>query len=420
MGLLDFLTGGSPQDRFAKEVTTRIRAYGWTGPIDYELETFTLALGASGIQLGSGFLDQSRGGRARREQVIDGLARLALEAADPPPATLADIQDRLLPVIRKRLHVGDAWLVLPSWELGSHRLSHAPIGDSLCAWTAIDAGAGMKLVRDEELERWGVAFDQVLAIAVENLRERSTPARFEKDPRGFYTSNYRDYYDASRLLLPELLLELPLKGDPVAITPERDTLAVAGSEDGAALDAMAEQLESAMPRMARLISPEPVIWRDGAWRSFNHRDVTRPIGRLPVLGKVLDCRWQAMLMEEQLEANGRREVHCAELRPLEGDRPATWSPIAFGKTMLAPLADAYLLIGSDDGASLVRTPADFEAICGPFAREPDCWPERLLIDRPPTEEQWAQLRGAPVPAGFEALQAQFAGDSRGLARRRWK
>lgn len=406
MGLLDFLTGGSPRDRFAKAVMARIRARGWAGPIDYDAETFSLALGKGGVQLEDAFLDRPKMSRARQAEVLEELVTLALMSADPPPATLAEAAEKLLPVIRKRAHVGDVWLVLPSWEEAAHRLSHAPISESLCALAAIEANIGMRVIDDEQLTRWGVGFDEVMAIAVENLQSRSAPAKFERDPRGFYTANYRDHYDASRLLLPELLQTLPLKGDPVAIVPERDTLAVAGSEDEGALEAMGAQLESVIPQLTRLISPEPLVWRDGAWRPLAHSDASRPIGRLAVIGRLIDARWQAAALEEQLSFDGRA-ARPAELQPLEGSsRPATWSRIDFGGAVLAPLADAYVLVAPKPSGALVRARADFEAVCGPFAREPDCWPERLVIDRAPTEAQWAQLRAAAVPEGFDALQSE--------------
>lgn len=126
-----------------------------------------------------------------------------------------------------------------------------------------------------------------------------------------------------------------------------------------------------------------------------------------MLGADLNHEQQRRLMAHEI-AEARREAYVAELNLLDAEEGATWSPIAFGKTALAPLADAYLLSSGEPGGALVRARADFEAICGPFAREPDCWPERLIIDRAPTEAQWARLRAAPVPEGFEALQAGVA------------
>lgn len=407
MGLLDFLTGGSPQDRFAKEVMARIRAKGWTGDIRHDPGSFSIALGEDSISLLNGFLERAKMNRARRAEAVDELATLALISAEPPPATLDEVADKLLPVIRTRVHVGDMWLVRPAWEEVSRRRCHAPISDSLCAWAAVELGRGMRGVGDEDLDRWGVGFDEVLAIAVDNLRARSSPAKFEKDPRGFYTTRYRDHYDVSRLLLPDLLQTLPLDGDPVILAPERDTLVVAGSEDSDALDAMGAQLESVLGSMKRLISMEPLVYREGAWRPFGVTNASHALGRLAMLGADLNHEQQRRLMAHEFAEAGR-DAYAAELNLLDAEEGATWSPIAFGKTALAPLADAYLLSSGEPGATLVRARTDFEAICGPFAREPDCWPERLVIDRAPTEEQWARLRAAAVPEGFEALQARFA------------
>lgn len=407
MGLLDFLTGGSPQDRFAKEVIARIRARGWTGDIRHDRGGFSIALGEDSISLLDAFLERAKQNRARRAEAVDELATMALMSAEPPPATLGEVADKLLPVIRTRVHVGEMWLVRPAWAQVRRRRCHSPISDSLCAWAAVELGLGMRGVGDEDLERWGVGVDEVLAIAVNNLRARSMPMKFEKDPRGFYTSRYHDHYDVSRLLLPDLLQTLPLNGDPVVLAPERDTLVVAGSEDSQALEAMGAQLESVLGSMQRLISMEALVYREGAWRPVGVTNASRSLGRLAMLGADLNHEQQRRLLTHEFAEAGR-EAYAAELTLLDAEEGATWSPIAFGKTALAPLADAYLLSSGEPGGDIVRARSDFEAICGPFGREPDCWPERLVIDRAPTEAQWAQLQTAGVPEGFEALQAQFA------------
>ncbi|MET0293877.1 MAG: hypothetical protein ABW042_02585 [Phenylobacterium sp.] len=403
MGLFDFL-GFTPEQRFARTVIAAIRARGWSKALRYDPQAFSIGVGDSGVMLLDGFLDFRKANPRRRREIIGELADLALLQADPP--SFDEVKADLLPVIRKRLHVGDEWLVLPAWEWTAHELTHAPIGDALCAWVAIERGIGMRQIQDEDLERWSCSFDEILAVAVENLRARSAP-KFSSDPRGFFIADYRDHYDAARLLLPELLSSLAIRGDPVVIAPGRDTLAVAGSEDPTAIEAMCAQVQSIFDGMKRLLSPEPIVWRDGAWRPFANR-ACPSANRMAIVGKMLDHKWQAQLLEERVHEAGR-EAYVPELRMFEGpDGMLTWAPLGFAKCALAPLAEAYVLTSPDSDGVVVRSRVDVEAICGPFATEPNCHPPRLIVDRAPTTEQWKQLRSRPTPSGLETFEASFS------------
>ena len=55
-----------------------------------------------------------------------------------------------------------------------------------------------------------------------------------------YVSPWRDRYDASRLFLDDLIWQLKVKGDHVAMAPQPKVLLVAASEDEPSLVKMAE------------------------------------------------------------------------------------------------------------------------------------------------------------------------------------
>src|SRR5436853_346163 len=50
---------------------------------------------------------------------------------------------------------------------------------------------------------------------------------------GVYISATGDNYDASRLMMLDLVRKMPVRGDYIAMVPNRDTLVITGSDDAA-------------------------------------------------------------------------------------------------------------------------------------------------------------------------------------------
>lgn len=437
MGLFDFLTGGSPQDRFAKEVMAQVAAKGWTGEVTYHPETFSIAIGEGTVGLGDGF-GRARAAKSLRGQVIAEVANRALIAARGPLPPLAEAADRLRPVIRKRVHVADFWLDELRFVREVHQRSLIPIGETLCAMLVIDQGSGRRTVDDDDLDSWGVAFDDVMERALENLRGLGRP-RFEAGETGVHVLRAEDAYGVSRILLPGVFAELPIKGEAVVLAPDVQTLLVAGSQDRAALDSIGAPLEAAFdgaggkvhPRelifiaartgealalspaefrqiygsrrrhegavadMQRFLSAEALVFHEGAWRTFLDRRAAAPLVRLAQRGRLLDHDWQRAMIDHRIRHN-RTSAIVSHLMPYEADGELkTWSVINCEAHSVTPVADAYWLSPGQGQRPLLRSREDLEAICGPFDELPGCWPPRLLFSHPPTPEQWARLRERP-------------------------
>jgi hypothetical protein len=99
------------------------------------------------------------------------------------------------------------------------------------------------------LSLWGVTWDVAFQVARDNLLRLSTEPFIVAHP-GVFVSPWRDNCDAGRMAIPELIRRLPVKGDPVAVVPNRDTLIVTGSDDDAGLTSMMAIVEEAkgLPR----------------------------------------------------------------------------------------------------------------------------------------------------------------------------
>ena len=74
----------------------------------------------------------------------------------------------------------------------------------------------------------------------------SADSDFRKRLPGVWRSPWRDNYDAARLMLLDMLRSYPVEGDPVVMTPNRDTLLLTGSDDDAGLVTIAKLAEEAM------------------------------------------------------------------------------------------------------------------------------------------------------------------------------
>lgn len=381
MRVFDFLRREDDRDGFAKRVMGSLRRRGWPHPLRYDPARFEVHLGGEGgsIYLGNIFTDWLKFPKGERSAQLDKAFAFVF---DPDADKSWDaVRDRLLPVVRPRVFFENA-------ELSAEHDWQAPttmpmriVAGPLCALAAIDRDNSMGLVNKSQLDDWGKTFDEVLAVASENLRARS-PCQFARQAEGFYLSEFGDWYDASRLLLPDLLRLLDLRGDAVAIAVVRESLVVAGSEDAQALEAMAAFAEAAFDEATRPISCAPLVFRNGSWQPFEPLEpASRKIGSLWNRQRVRDYAQQGEVLEAHFEELGV-DRFVAPLEPIWTEHGLrTWTSWAEGAGAVLPRADAVVLMDARDRA-LPRLWEDVEAILGPFRPEGMTYPQRYSAPWP--------------------------------------
>jgi hypothetical protein len=111
-----------------------------------------------------------------------------------------------------------------------------------------------------------VTFEDALEAACRNLVGISQH-EFQNPAPGVWLSPWRDNHDAARLVLGDLIRHHPVKGDPVALVPNRDTLIVTGSDDSAGLASMAALAEKARAHPRPLLSI-PLRLEGDRWTPF--------------------------------------------------------------------------------------------------------------------------------------------------------
>jgi hypothetical protein len=123
-------------------------------------------------------------------------------------------------------------------------MPYQPIGEHLIALVVYDLPEATAVVNQNTLDQWDVSFYEALEVARENLEQ--TPCSFAKVGDFMYGSATGDSYDASRLLMLDLIRRMEVKGCPIALVPNRETLLVTGSDDVEGLEAVAKIAEKAL------------------------------------------------------------------------------------------------------------------------------------------------------------------------------
>ena len=120
------------------------------------------------------------------------------------------------------------------------------MGEHFGVGLVYDLPESMRSISQASLDAWGVTFYEALEAAMENLL--SLPAKFigPGDGEGAYLSATGDNYDASRLLIKDAIRRFRVKGDHIAMIPNRENLIVVGSEDVEGLAGMVKLAAKAM------------------------------------------------------------------------------------------------------------------------------------------------------------------------------
>src|SRR5205823_2165204 len=184
-------------------------------------------------------------------------------------------------------------------------VSSRPLNDQLEVEVVYDHPSSMSSIALETLAEWGIDLEEAIRTGRANLRER-TAGTFEQLRSGVFVSPWHDNYDASRLLLTELISRLDVRGDPVALLPHRNNLFLAGSDDEAGLGRIAQLAEPLLDDPHR-VTGRAFVWRDGRWQLYlpaerhPHHETFR---RLVTLTVAEDYNEQRAVLEDRYAAAG--------------------------------------------------------------------------------------------------------------------
>jgi hypothetical protein len=384
---------------FAEKMTAALRKAGWTGPLELDEEGFRLVRSeTSYLNLHNAYADWKRAPLLRRRDVIKRYAT-SFASSPEPPERVEEARPNLMPRVRDL-----EWLKVMELELADLRdgrgpaVTYVPLNDELVVELVYDWPTTTASLGQEQFDAWGMSIEEALRTARANLRER-TPGTFAELEPGVFGAHWLDAYDASRLLLAELISRLPLDGDPVALLPSRDLLLLAGSADVAGLGRIAELAEPLLSEQ-RSITGRAFAWRDGGWTPFLPDEDHPHHGRFQRLVQITRARHyadQKAALDERHQRAGE-DLYVASLlllRTETSDALTSWCSWGRGVRALLPRAD-LVVFGipgeSEEEYRHWRVPWDEAvALVGDRMEPQGLVPERWLVGAEsfPGEEQLA-------------------------------
>lgn len=163
------------------------------------------------------------------ERVIDGIrAQVPVPAAPPYPLAI----DRLMPQLKPIDYVR----VFERYP-GPLRLAWRPFASGVCITYVIAGGDRRTTVTSGMIQAWEISLDTLHTQAVDNLRKQTV--HMLEELGGAQTRyEHLDGFDATRILVADLIVPVEI-ADPLVAIPEESVLLVAPSSDQTALAAEA-------------------------------------------------------------------------------------------------------------------------------------------------------------------------------------
>lgn len=196
---------------------------------------------------------------AIQEALIAALIDLPPDRTETDPVMLLD---RIFPMLKPLA------LLHEVRTQGLPLLAYRPfVGDLMVAYV-VDEGQSVAFVNEDHLRHWNVAEPVLYQRAVQNLRARPWqphPGQLGSGKAGILIFNGRDGYDATRVLLPELLTAFAAQvpGNLVIGVPNRDFLIAFSDAEPSVFNRVRQQIEIDARTQAHPLSTQLLTLRDG-------------------------------------------------------------------------------------------------------------------------------------------------------------
>ncbi|WIH05877.1 hypothetical protein KHF85_05280 [Xanthomonas translucens pv. graminis] len=403
--LFDKLFNRKPSpDAFAKLFEEALRAQGCRDELVYRPDEFRLVAPRGRIiNLHNAYHDYTTADRQRRGEVMRSYAAAFVEEGgeDNQIETLEQARPMLMPVVRHRAMFEEMRLEhvrAHGWETPFTTVWRE-LSEDCVELLAIDRPDSTSTLLAGPKDAWGITFEQALAIAHDNLRD-ATPDRFVEVAAGIYQGAWQDAYDTSRVVLPDVLQRVPVKGRPVFILPTRDCLLVVGDRDETAMAGMLElSLEAAAH--GRCISSVAFAYDDA--RRIVPFALPQPAHRRRQadLQRMLEAPAYSLQKEllEKIHAANQTDIFVASYRVFEENDGsgrqfslATWTRDV--DTSLPKTDRIAFVVPKDEGDAdvvVVEWDKAVAVVADLMQQQPDFYPPRFRVRDFPSEAQLRQL-----------------------------
>lgn len=380
------------RDEFAQRLIEGLSLAGDDREAIYDEVGFQLQFCKAGedrgaLNLSNLFIEFSKLTEELQEQRISEIVRAALSHLKPIPEDFQDASYDLRPrlwsrstfemmKLRNRLEGNDE----PAWPL-------EPIGEHLYLSMVFDLPESVRSINSEDIEDWGVSIWEAREVAIKNLAEENFVMVSLGDV--LYASNTGDSYDATRLILANLVEQIQVEGQPVAMVPNRDTLLITGSESEVGLKMMIELASKELLENARPLIATMLIFRDGQWEDWQLPEghPSHEAYRRCVLGfQQFEYQNQKELLDQLNEQELLDEFNAAYTVISKEDRHMSYC--VWGQGLVSSLPRTDLVAFMSELGEGVRAFASWEDVvreCGELMSEQDCYPRRYLVREFPSE-----------------------------------
>ncbi len=388
MSLLDIFRRPPSRAKYARLLLKKLAIYFPDEAAHYDEAGFRILLGADGkqiINLHNMYPEYCAANKNERVLQLDRFMHLVRPSGIP--STFAEARSQLMPALRGKGMVEYVRLS----ELGKQ--SDTPSGFLFLPFSRdtalvlmIDGEQTMQSFGIDQLAQWGVSLDEVMAAAMDNLRDRSVD-QFTQPQRGVFMGTWADAYDSSRILLPDLAHRVA-GANPLAMAPARGTLLLASGNDIEAVRAMVHVAWQVASEETRPVSALMYRFEDG--RPVEHvpdDEATRTaLTQLERFYRHGDYAAQKETLDELHDKNGT-DIFVATFKSMRDDAQdlefsvCTWSR---GVDTLLPRTDrvAMVVFGDDEEMQEYHVvPWDaLHAACGHLMQPvPDAFPERYRV-----------------------------------------
>lgn len=383
-------------DDFAKLMMDRIRQAGEKGEIIYDPKEFRLRGTGEryvAIMLGNALQEYCSASDDHREKVLKNWVRNWFCFLRDMPDDFEDVKPDLLPVIRSRSH-------FELNELRGEVESGTPLswpfqifGEHFGIGIVYDLPESMRSIPQANFDAWGVTFYEALEVARENLFQLPMQFIGPSSGEGVYLSAAGDSYDGSRLIFTDLIRKFEVKGDPIAMNPNRDNLIVTGSDDLDGLKAMLEMASDAL-KQPRPISGIALRLYGDEWQPWMP-DVSHPLYKefqqLQLHSFAQDSNEQKDLLDKR-DAKTGDDVFVATFSIVQAPDGKMFSYAVWAKGVDALLPKTDSIVFIEEKAMPVMVDWD-KAILefGDLMEPQDIYPPRWRVREYPGRERLAAV-----------------------------
>ncbi|ACL23162.1 DUF1444 family protein [Chloroflexus aggregans] len=241
------MNGKTPLDQaaFSAEIERRLREEATVTVLSRDGEVLQIVAGNQPIRIDlTRFYNAYAQAPEHLDLVYATLMRVIHQQTPPREAnTFADVADRVMPMLKPIV------LLNAVFEKKLPMLAYRPFLADLIITYVIDEPHSVAYINERHLERWGIGEHQLHERALANLaartKDRATFLMTGEGVQRLIVANTQDGYDATRLLLPDLLAswQPQFPGKMVIGIPNRDFLIAFSDADEEILTSIAHQIQ---------------------------------------------------------------------------------------------------------------------------------------------------------------------------------